>query len=238
MVRLVIALIGLMTLTQSTAEAQTVVKPGIYSGRAGCSTTGFGRSQMYWKWRILPNGTWSDVFDKAGWGAQFKSATATSLSFSTWYNMYGLLPWDADDYESFRSKITIAKNGAASVTLNGINGPEGTHSGRCSGKLTFSPVENNFSLSGDGGRFTSSCYNVLPGAAMYYVFNDRGGFMASMTMYAKSCGRRSRRRLINFTKWQETYGTDGVVKLPAGRYRFEGSSTGYWFAESMMGLSR
>ena len=238
MVRLVIALIGLMAFTQSTAEAQTVVKPGIYSGRAGCSTTGTGKFKMYWKWRIWPNGTWSDVFDKAGWAASFLSSTKTSRSFSTWFNIYGLLPWDSEDYEAYSSKITVSSNGAASIRVKGTNGPEGTHSARCSAKLTFSPVENNFSLSGDGGRFTSSCYNVLPGATMYYVFNDRGGFMASMTMYAKSCGRSSRRRLINFTKWQETYGTDGVVKLPAGRYRFEGSSTGLWTAESMMGLSR
>jgi hypothetical protein len=238
MVRFFVALIASMTVAQSIAGAQTVLKPGIYSGRAKCSTSANGSFPMYWKWRIFPNGGWVDVFDSEGWGADFSYATPTSHTYTTWYNIYGLVPGDSENYESFTSALTVATNGAASIAVSGINGPEGTHEGRCSARLTFSPAANNFSLSSDGGRFTSKCYNVLPRASMYFMFRDRGGFLASMTMYAKPCGRGARRRLIDFKKWVETYAKDEVIKLPAGRYRFEGSSTGYWLAESMMGLSR
>ena len=219
------------------ASAQPVLKGGAYAGMVNCSGT-TGKSTGLVKWFINSDGTWTDALNRSNGSDAMSSSSPTSQSYRITYDIFGITPGAGDEYQSNVTKMTISNAGRMRASITAIAGPDGDHSGKCSGRLTWSSFSNNLSLVDDGGGFWTSCFRILPGAAMYYTFSDDGGDLASMTMTAKRCGRPSRRRLINFKRYARTYETNGLKRLPTGRYRFEGYSTGAWTAESVYGLYR
>ena len=240
MIRLRRSFITVLTLlvvaTSNPGEAQSVLKPGYYTGVFKCTYDGKKYSEIQ-KFRVEDGGGGlTDMFDMIN-GYAYTSSTETSDTFTR--QEFPLNVYDDDGYPDIcegQQSLTITKRGE--ITLFGSGQEFHTwpvHTRQCTGKLTFTSERNNITVSGEVDKVTS-CYNVSKPTRLQWGFEDSGGFYALFKLSALSCNGSGRKTLYSFSKYTETASKAGNVTLPRGKWRLQGKSTGYWWVEGMPGV--
>lgn len=233
--RLTLLIIALSTgLAPALASAQTATKAGYYSGRLSCADT-LGRYKEVIKVSIGKDGALQDEINfEDSWQLVGASETHNSYSGDSSFD----LSFRGDDettYNLGQQSILLSKDGTMSIARSVKNPVLGNYEGTCSGRLTRATSRENVSLSGDYGRYESSCVTLKKRTPVWYSFSDSGGYYARFKLTASSCSGRGGLTLENYAKYTESATLTRVKVVPPGRWRFSVTTTDTFYVESVPG---
>ena len=225
------------TLT-TTGECQSGIKPGAYSGYVKC-LSGSQKVTDFVKWEFDSEGEWTNVFPTE-YGSEYGELVGEGEGFQQYEteDVFPVVPTFGDSACPMpRTKLTMYRNGTFTASIDCFApGWYELPPVSCSGKLTYTPFSNNISLSNSYAKFRSKCYTVKRPVRLQYGFEDTGGYYALFKLYAQSCGGSQSRGLVYFQKYASSASKYGAVTLPAGRWRFTGTSTDEWWVEGVPGV--
>lgn len=217
-----------------SADAQSSIKVGYYSGRISCSDS-LGSYKETIKLYIDKDGSLEEEIDFENYWQLVSSANGQNVYQGDPNFDLSFRGDDETSYNFGSQSITLSKSGQITLTRSGKSPIDGDYTGTCSGKLTRVTSRENLGMAGEYGRYDSGCITFKKRTPVFYSFNDSGGYFARFKLTASSCGGRAGLTLENYAKYTESATLTRVKAVPAGRWRFSVTTTDSFMVEGLPG---